>query len=132
MKLMAIEYKGGKCLLCGYDKYRGALELHHVDPKTKSFALGHKGYTRSWQKVKEEIDKCVLLCANCHREVAAGISQLPAERRVEKRGELLEVLLARSRKRIISSQVPPKAGKVQRLSARSTPVKRGKRLAPKA
>ncbi|MDO8564827.1 MAG: HNH endonuclease signature motif containing protein, partial [bacterium] len=79
---MAIAYKGGKCMICGYCKCDGALELHHVDPKQKSFSVGAKGYTRSWEKVKEEIDKCVLLCANCHREVSAGITQLPAEKQV--------------------------------------------------
>ncbi len=97
LKQMAVEYSGGQCLICGYKKYQGALELHHLNQSEKSFSLGHKGYTRSWLAVKQEIDKCVLLCANCHREVEAGISQLPAERRVEKRGELLETLLSRTR-----------------------------------
>lgn len=79
IKLLAIEYKGGKCQICGYCRYQGALELHHRDPAVKSFAIGDKGYTRSWEKVKRELDKCSLLCANCHREVAAGIEQLPDE-----------------------------------------------------
>jgi len=86
LKVMAIEYKGGKCILCGYSKCEGALELHHLDPTKKSFSISQKGYTRSWQKVKEEIDKCVLLCANCHREINAGITQLPSVSLVEKRG----------------------------------------------
>ena len=76
IKLLAIEYKGGKCQLCGYKKYAGALELHHVRKHEKSFGIGDKGYTRSWEKVRAELDKCVLLCANCHREVGAGIVQL--------------------------------------------------------
>lgn len=82
--MLAIECKGGKCQLCGYQKYQGALELNHIKKEEKTFAIGEKGYTRSWEKVKAELDKCALLCANCHREVAAGIEQLPAERRVEK------------------------------------------------
>ena len=73
IKAMAIEYKGGTCQKCGYCKYQGALELHHIDKTKKSFAIGDKGYTRSWEKVKAELDKCVLLCANCHREVGAGL-----------------------------------------------------------
>jgi GH18 family chitinase len=80
---MAIEYKGGKCLICSYNRFQGALELHHVDSKKKEFAIGDKGYTRSWEKVKAELDKCVLLCANCHREVGAGVQQLPRESVVE-------------------------------------------------
>ena len=73
IKTLAIEYKGGKCQLCGYYKFPGALELHHIDPKQKAFAIGQYGHSRSWMRVKKELDKCVLLCANCHREVAAGI-----------------------------------------------------------
>lgn len=76
---MAIEYKGGKCQICGYDKCEGALELHHLHQEKKSFGIGDKGYTRSWDKVKTELDKCILLCANCHREIGAGITQLPRE-----------------------------------------------------
>jgi len=77
IKLLAIEYKGGRCQVCGYNKYPGALDLHHVGKK--SFGIGDKGYTRSWERVKNELDKCILVCANCHREVEAGIVQLPEE-----------------------------------------------------
>jgi hypothetical protein len=87
---MAIEYKGGRCIGCGYNRYQGALELHHLNPLEKGFGIGDKGYTRSWIKVKAELDKCVLLCANCHREVAAGIMQLPGESQDDKRGEFGE------------------------------------------
>ena len=76
IKLMAIEYKGGKCQACGYNKYPGALDLHHINGN-KSFGIGEKGYTRSWEKVREELDKCILVCANCHREIEAGIMQPP-------------------------------------------------------
>lgn len=90
IKTMAIEYKGGKCQLCGYSKYQGALDLHHLNQKTKKFGIADKGYTRSWNTVKEELDKCILVCANCHREVEAGIAQLPEVILVEKRGEIGE------------------------------------------
>jgi predicted HNH restriction endonuclease len=78
IKLMSIEYKGNKCQICGYDKCPVALDLHHINGK-KSFGIADKGYTRSWEKVKRELDKCILVCANCHRELEAGISQLPKE-----------------------------------------------------
>ncbi len=76
---MAREYKGNKCVLCGYNKCPRALSFHHVNPKSKSFGLSVKGLTRSWDKIKAELDKCVLICANCHMEVHDGISQLPKE-----------------------------------------------------
>jgi 5-methylcytosine-specific restriction endonuclease McrA len=79
IKLLSVQYKGGKCQICGYDKYVGALDLHHIDSSQKSFSIGNKGYTRSWEITRKELDKCILVCANCHREVEAGITQLPKE-----------------------------------------------------
>lgn len=75
VKEMAVAYKGGKCenILCGYNKYVGALEFHHIDSNEKDFEISRKGYTRSWEKTKEELDKCVMLCSNCHKEVHAGL-----------------------------------------------------------
>ena len=72
IKEMAIEYKGGKCQRCGYDKYIGALEFHHIDEKEKDFGISD-GKTRSWESIKEELDKCILVCSNCHREIHAEI-----------------------------------------------------------
>ena len=69
LKDKAIEYKGGKCEICGYDKCKEALEFHHLDPSQKDFGIGSDGCTRSWEKVKEELDKCICVCANCHREI---------------------------------------------------------------
>lgn len=73
IKVMAVEFKGGKCQICGYNKYVGALDLHHVDPDKKSFSISSRGHSRSWEKVKKELNKCMLLCANCHREIEAGV-----------------------------------------------------------
>jgi hypothetical protein len=78
IKLMAIEYKGRRCQICGYNKCPGALDLHHINGK-KDFGIGDKGYTRSWERTKKELDKCILVCANCHREIEAGITQPPKE-----------------------------------------------------
>ena len=87
---MAVEYKGGKCILCGYKKYAQAFDFHHLDIKLKSFGISMDGLTRSWLRVKNELDKCAMLCANCHREVHAGITQLPVVKPVEKYGEFRE------------------------------------------
>ncbi len=68
---------GGKCAMCGYSKYVGALDFHHLNPKTKSFALSVKGLSYSWQQLLNEAQKCVLVCKNCHTEIEAGIVVLP-------------------------------------------------------
>jgi hypothetical protein len=58
--------------LCGYDRCAGALHFHHLDPAEKSFHLSMQGVARSLARAREEMAKCVLLCANCHAEVEAG------------------------------------------------------------
>jgi 5-methylcytosine-specific restriction endonuclease McrA len=70
-KLKAIEYKGGKCEMCGYDKCPSALEFHHKNPLEKEYHKDSRGLNRrrSFENSKEELDKCILLCANCHREI---------------------------------------------------------------
>ncbi len=67
----AIAAKGRKCEICGYSRCKEALEFHHLKDSDKNFGLSEKGYARSWQRVKKELEKCVLLCANCHREIHA-------------------------------------------------------------
>lgn len=69
LREMAIEYKGGKCSICGYSKCIAALDFHHINPSEKEFGISQKGFSRSWDKVKTELDKCQILCANCHREI---------------------------------------------------------------
>ena len=73
VKKVAVDYKGGKCCVCGYDKCLSALDFHHLDPNEKEFGIGEKGYTRSIDSIKKEVDKCVLVCANHHREIHAGL-----------------------------------------------------------
>lgn len=68
LKTKAVALLGGKCAVCGYDKYPGVLDFHHIDPATKSFGISSGGFSRSWQAIEAELKKCVLLCANCHRE----------------------------------------------------------------
>jgi len=61
------------CVVCGEDDPI-VIDFHHIDPKEKSFTIGRGGYSK--EKVKEEIDKCACLCANCHRRVHAGTVDL--------------------------------------------------------
>jgi hypothetical protein len=67
-KHKAIDYKGGKCIRCGYNKYYGALDFHHRDPSEKE-ANWNKIRLWSWDKVLQELDKCDLVCRNCHAEI---------------------------------------------------------------
>lgn len=68
MKEKAVEYKGGKCEKCGYDKCIWVFDFHHLDSKEKDFGISSYSIL-AWDKVKEELDKCIMLCANCHREL---------------------------------------------------------------
>lgn len=70
-KIKAVEYKGGKCEFCGYNRCLMALDFHHRDPSIKEFSISR--VTASWKRVKKELDKCVLACATCHREIHAGL-----------------------------------------------------------
>lgn len=69
LKIKAVNYKGGKCQQCGYSRCIQALDFHHINQNDKSFGLSSNGITRAWNLVQKELDKCILLCANCHREL---------------------------------------------------------------
>ncbi len=69
IKLKLVEFHGGKCIICGYNKSINALEFHHRVPAEKKFSLSKNNLCYSWEKILEESKKCDLLCANCHREV---------------------------------------------------------------
>lgn len=74
LKQKAVEYKGGMCECCGYDRTIEALEFHHRNPKEKDF--NPSGKSISWEKMKKEIDKCVMVCTNCHREIHCGLIEI--------------------------------------------------------
>lgn len=66
-KQRAVELMGGECCICGYRKCLNALEFHHVKEKTESpaYVIGRW----SWERAKKELEKCILVCSNCHREI---------------------------------------------------------------
>lgn len=74
LKSKAIKYCGGACKICGYDKCSDALCFHHIDPNNKEFGIC--GSTLSWDTIKKELNKCVLLCVRCHAEVHAKLISL--------------------------------------------------------
>ena len=70
IKHQLIQYKGGCCEHCGYNKNENALCFHHIDPASKSFEVSNYAYftLRPMEEYYHEIDKCKLLCLNCHAE----------------------------------------------------------------
>ena len=68
LKEKLVEYKGGKCEICGYNKCINALEFHHLDPSEKDFGIAN-GNAIAFEKAKKEVDKCIMVCSNCHREI---------------------------------------------------------------
>jgi hypothetical protein len=71
-KEKSVEHMGGKCQICGYDKCLRSLHFHHKDGEEKKFELCY-GARFTWQEVLEEINKCILVCANCHGEIHSGM-----------------------------------------------------------
>lgn len=70
LRARAIAHKGGKCEICGYDQSPAAFDFHHLDPTEKDFAISER--MTSWAVIEKELQKCVLLCCRCHREVHDG------------------------------------------------------------
>ena len=68
LKRKLVEYKGGKCQRCGWssDKYFSVFDFHHENSEEKDFSISGR-YCKSYDKLKKEVDKCLLLCSNCHR-----------------------------------------------------------------
>lgn len=71
-KQIFVDYKGGKCERCGYDRCLNALDFHHINPEEKDPTFEGMRYW-SFEKAKKELDKCMLLCSNCHREKHDGL-----------------------------------------------------------
>ena len=76
VKERAVAHKGGRCSICGYDRCPAALVFHYDDPEEKDFNISE---TLSWPRIVAELDKCTLLCLNCHAEVHAGWHPQPSQ-----------------------------------------------------
>lgn len=69
-KKKCLQYKKEFCCsTCGYDKNICALDFHHVDPSEKEFTISARKSNSINDSLKKELDKCIVLCANCHREL---------------------------------------------------------------
>ncbi len=71
-KEKAVRHKGGKCIRCGYSKSIWALEFHHRNRDEKNRKISRL-LLNKWEIILEEIEKCDLVCANCHREIEEEI-----------------------------------------------------------
>lgn len=69
IKRLCVEYRGGKCQQCGYARSMAALDFHHRNPRHRVFSLCSSRVIHTWSRLKRELDKCDLLCSNCHREL---------------------------------------------------------------
>jgi len=76
LKRILVEEAGGRCTVCGYQRCIVNLGFHHIDPSQKSFAMS-MAVGRSIAAFREEAKKCVLVCANCHGEIEAGVIDCP-------------------------------------------------------
>lgn len=74
-----IQVLGGKCQICGFDLFADALEFHHEDPTKKDYGISSKGTCHDIETDLNEVKKCFLLCANCHRGVHNGYYNAPTE-----------------------------------------------------
>ena len=75
-KARAIAIMGGTCSGCSSVVPDSLFEFHHWDPREKEFGISRDGMARRWEAIAAELLKCVMLCANCHREFHAGVREL--------------------------------------------------------
>lgn len=74
--LVIIKEKGrDKCCRCGYNKYFGAIDFHHLNPKAKRFVPARMIRQKITAERLEELDKTISLCSNCHRELHREVAQ---------------------------------------------------------
>lgn len=78
IKRTMIEAMGNKCQVCGYNRCDETMEFHHIDPSQKNRSFGNlRSNPKSIEILIEELQKCILLCSNCHKEIHAGKTQMP-------------------------------------------------------
>lgn len=95
-----IQVLGGKCQICGFDLFPDALEFHHEDPNQKDYGLASKGTCHDIEADLNEVKKCFLLCANCHRGVHSGYYNTPTEHIFDE--QLAQALINERNKKMIT------------------------------
>ena len=85
-KARIVASMGGSCQCCGYNRYVGALELHHLDPNEKEFSCGSASANPiKWERLVVELRKCVMLCSNCHRDFHYQEKQTNLQKKTKKK-----------------------------------------------
>ena len=102
-KAILVREAGGVCVRCGYSRCLDALQLHHRDPRLKSFSISEGGLTRALSLLRAEAAKCDLLCANCHAEVEAGMVSIAVEGQPDFGGEVGRFSESRERSGVAQS-----------------------------
>jgi transcription elongation factor Elf1 len=88
LKSILVAEAGGACCICGYRRYAGALQFHHLDPSEKRLEISGNGVTLSLAALQAEARKCALVCSNCHAELEGGVTEIPDK--VSRRSETRE------------------------------------------
>jgi len=91
-KLRAVNFLGGQCAVCGYKKCNDAFDFHHINPSEKDARVSTL-LKNGWENIEKELEKCTLLCANCHREThwqwkQEGVNSEKEQREKEKENQL--------------------------------------------
>ena len=76
-KIQAVEHFGGECVICGYKKCVNSLGFHHIDESTKAQSPTYVILHWSWERAIKELEKCILVCSNCHGEIHAELTKVP-------------------------------------------------------
>ena len=95
-KSRLVEYFGGKCVCCGYKRSLAGLQFHHLDPSQKDFTISSQS-KRNYEELLEEAKKCIMVCANCHAEIHAGVRDISNGYK-EKKWKLMNVLAKAAKK----------------------------------
>lgn len=94
MKLRAIEYLGGMCADCKKMPHHACMEFHHCNPENKEFSLSSiLAQVSAWIRIKNELDKCILLCSNCHQIRHWELNNKDVNREDWEKADLLEIEL---------------------------------------
>ena len=104
-KKKTIDLFGGKCQICFYDKCQNALNFHHINPSTKCFEISDAFFRLNIpeKELQEELKKCILVCANCHNEIHAGMTEIPENVKNPLTIEVVVVECSRSLEVVISA-----------------------------
>jgi len=72
-KAILNELKAGGCTKCGFNEHPNCLDFHHLDPNEKEVNVATTAMKNKWgrERIMKEVDKCIVVCANCHRLIHA-------------------------------------------------------------